>query len=141
RNFHATQVAFEKKIQRLGLAVHRTAVQDIAQRSHTPIAQGGKMPVDTGFLRASQAGSRVGPPHGTGRGERDVSYTTLFAGPIELVAMEATLRSPVWIGWTANYARFMEARYGFMRSEAQNWAHTVDKAIARVALTATARGL
>jgi hypothetical protein len=33
----------------------------------------------------------------------------------------AQLGRPIWGGWTAEYAPFMEERYGFLRSAAQNW--------------------
>lgn len=118
---------FAEKAKQRNLAIFRQSVEELAVRSNVPIAQGGKTPVDTGFLRASQAGSRVGMPYGPGKGDRNRKYSTPFSGPIELVTAQANLGDTVWLGWTAMYARFMEARYGFMRSEAQNWAYTVQR--------------
>lgn len=109
-------------------AIFRQTVQTLAHRSNTPIAQGGKLPVDTGFLRASQAGSRIGMPYGPTKGQRNQVYATPFAGPIELIVAQSNIGDTVWIGWTAEYAIYMEARYGFMRSEAQNWQFIVQQA-------------
>lgn len=71
-------------------------------------------------------------PSGPTKGERDRQYSTPFGGPIELVAAQANLGDTIWIGWTAEYAIYMEARYGFMRSEAQNWTYIVQQITAEV---------
>ncbi len=80
---------------------------------------GGKMPVDTGFLRGSLAASKTGMPAGG-------------AGPPELVLLTTKLGDSIFMGWTANYAIFMEARYGFQRSAAQNWNYIVTSVTAEV---------
>lgn len=131
-NVGRTASLFEMKARQRNIAIFRGTVEELARRANTPIAQGGKLPVDTGFLRASQAGSRIGMPYGPGQGNKDTKYTAPFSGPIELVTAQANLGDTVWVGWTAMYARFMEARYGFMRSEAQNWTYIVQRVTAEV---------
>ena len=123
---------FAEKAKQRNLAIFRQSVQELAERSNVPIAQGGKMPVDTDFLRASQGASRVGLPYGPTKGQKDMVYQTPFSGPIALVTAQAVLGDTIWVGWTAEYAIYMEARYGFMRSEAQNWTYTVERITAEV---------
>jgi hypothetical protein len=100
----------------------RQSVQDVVHEANTPQAQGGKMPVDTGFLRGSLAASTSGLPVANGI-------------PVELAILDwKPAESSLWIGWTAKYARHMEARYGFMRSAAQNWPAIVKRNVIKAAL-------
>jgi hypothetical protein len=111
----ASQVeAFADKSKRRQLAIFRESVQRVSHESNTPQAQGGKMPVDTGFLRNSQGASLTGLP-ATG------------AQPVELVLLTTKVGDTIWVGWTAEYAKYMEARYAFMRSAAQNWQFIVKR--------------
>lgn len=88
--------------------------------------EGGKMPVDTGFLRASMAVSFDGMPSGPGRGDADSTYQTDGqAVTLKLAGVE--VGKTIYAGWVANYAVFMEERYGFMRSAAMNWQMIVDE--------------
>ena len=100
-------------------AVFRESAQRLAQQANVPRAQGGNMPVDTGYLRNSQGASLQGMPS-TG------------AQPPALVLLSTKLGDSIYMGWTANYAIYMEARYGFARLAAQNWDFIVDKAVAEV---------
>jgi len=106
-------------------AVFRTAAQDIAREVQTPRAKGGKLPVDTAFLRNSFAADINTTPSGNG----ESSYS---AGPISIVIGRARIGDRVVFGWGANYAVYMEARYGFLRGAAQNWQQIVDKAAKKV---------
>ena len=106
-------------------AVFRTAAQDIAREVQTPRAKGGKLPVDTAFLRNSFAADINTTPSGDGNS----SYS---AGPISIVIGRARIGDRVVFGWGANYAVYMEARYGFLRGAAQNWQQIVDKAAKKV---------
>lgn len=126
RDFASQVKAFADKAQRRQLAIFRESAQRVAQRANVPQAQGGKLPVNTGFMRASQAGSVSGMPAGPGKGEPGRLYNAPLGQPVELAILQARIGGTVHIGWTANYARFMEARYGFMRSEAQNWGSIVN---------------
>ncbi len=106
-------------------AVFRTAAQDTAREVQTPRAKGGKLPVDTAFLRNSFAADINTTPSGNGNS----SYSS---GPISIVIGRAKIGDRVVFGWGANYAVYMEARYGFLRSAAQNWQQIVDKAAKKV---------
>ena len=106
-------------------AVWKTAAQDIAREVQTPRAKGGKLPVDTAFLRNSFAADVNSTPSGNG----ETPYTS---GPISIVINRAKIGDRVVFGWGANYAIYMEARYSFLRSAAQNWQQIVDKAAQKV---------
>jgi len=106
-------------------AVWKTAAQDIAREIQTPRAKNGRMPVDTSFLRNSFAADINAAPSGDGNS----SYS---AGPISIVINRAKIGDRVVFGWGANYAIYMEARYSFLRSAAQNWQQIVDKAAQKV---------
>ena len=49
-----------------------------------------------------------------------------------LAINKATLGDRIVFGWTAEYARYMEARYGFARAAAINWPNYVNEAARRV---------
>jgi len=106
-------------------AVWKTAAQDIAREVQTPRAKGGKLPVDTAFMRNSFAADINSTPGGNGN-------SPYSAGPISIVIGRAKIGDRVVFGWGANYAIYMEARYGFLRGAAQNWQQIVDKAAKKV---------
>lgn len=93
-------------------AVIKTAVQDMTAEMQTTRAQGGRMPVDTGFLRNSILGNGTNPAVGLAQWKPATGTYTL--------------------GWTANYAVYMDARYGFFRLGIQNWPNHVQNAIRKV---------
>jgi len=106
-------------------AVWKTAAQDIAREVQTPRAKGGKMPVDTGYLRNSFAADVNSTPAGNGN-------SPYSAGPISIVINRAKIGDRVVFGWNAQYSIYMEARYSFLRSAAQNWQQIVDKSAQKV---------
>lgn len=95
--------------------VVKQSAQDVGDLAQRPVAKGGNMPVDTGFLRNSLVAGLNG--------------TTGLSGPdayvLAIAGME--LGDSVMFGWTANYARYVEygtrGRAGrfFMLSAAQEW--------------------
>jgi hypothetical protein len=93
-------------------AVIKTAVQDMTTEMQTPRSKGGRLPVDTGFLRNSILGNGVAPVIGLTRWNIE--------------------SEPYTLGWTANYAIYMDARYGFFRLGIQNWPQHVQRAITKV---------
>lgn len=92
-------------------AVVKQSAQEVFSIAQTPIAQGGRMPVDTGFLRNSLAAELNGA---TVAGGAD-AYVLAVAG------ME--LGDVIFAGWTANYARVQEYMAGnfYMLGAAQQW--------------------
>lgn len=74
------------------LRVARQSIQDTVRIAQTTVAQGGDMPVDTGFLR----NSLVTEVRGTQVGAGADSYT------LGLSALQ--LGDPFQVAWTAEYA-------------------------------------
>lgn len=114
-SFTAQIKAFADRSKEKIEAVVKQSAQEVFSIAQTPIAQGGRMPVDTGFLRNSLVAELNGA---TVAGGAD-AYTLAVAG------ME--IGDVIFGGWTANYARFQE--YGtstfagnhFMLAAAQQW--------------------
>jgi len=122
-------------------AIARTAVQDTVSMAQRPKNSGGHMPIQTGFLRASiQAAIHDMPSGPTGNegghgGRRKFSSMENVAGEpvsVTLLRWHPNNGDPLFVGWTANYARYMEAKYGFMRLAAGKWESTVKKAVMKV---------
>lgn len=81
-------------------AVLSASVQDVIEAAQLPVAQGGRMPVDTGFLR----NSLVSELNGSKVAEGAEGYT--------LVSAQIEPGDTARFGWTAEYAMRME--YGFV---------------------------
>ena len=109
------------KYQKRMRAVYRNSVQEVAEDANTPVVKGGNMRVATGFLRNSQAFNLGQMPSGPTRGEPNQHYTSrIGAGPVEILGRWQP-GNTVFVGWTANYARFRNAKDGFMSLAAQKW--------------------
>jgi HK97 gp10 family phage protein len=113
--FTAQIKAFTDRAKEKMETVVKQSAQEVFSIAQTPKARGGRMPVDTGFLRNSMVASLNGSTVGGGAD----AYVLAVAG--------MDLGDTVFAGWTANYARFMEygtsktpANY-FMLSAAQQW--------------------
>lgn len=113
--FTAQIKAFTDRAKEKLETVVKQSAQEVYSIAQTPKAQGGRMPVDTGFLRNSLVAELNGS---TVAGGAD-AYVLAVAG--------MDLGDVVFAGWTANYARHME--YGtsrtpgnhFMLAAAQQW--------------------
>lgn len=121
------------------LAVVRTAIQSTVEEAQTPRPKGGKMPVDTGFLRWSGLASLNARPSGQGKGrERSASesvgplaeYSTPRGDILARVLGEMKIGDSFYWGWTAIYARKQEAYNGFLDSAVANFKTHVAKAVA-----------
>lgn len=128
--FHQQVLAFTEKCKRRQQAIFRTSAAEVMQIASVPKAQGGRMPVDTGFLVNSRAASTSGVP-GSGGPPPELVFATLEVG------------QTVWAGWTAAYALRMEYGFhgpdslgrvysqpgnAFLRGALQQWPQIVDKA-------------
>lgn len=125
--------AFRDKARKRSLAIFRESAQRLFHQANRSRDDGGRLPVDTGFLRASMVASKSGVPSGPGRGrarkagETGLLYSSPLGQPVELVILSAQLGETIWAGWSANYSPFMEERYGFFRTGAQNWQNIVNE--------------
>lgn len=107
-------------------AVVKTAAQAVVNDASTPVAKGGRMPVDTGFLRNSLSAAIGTMPQGPsdpmveGQGDLDA---------VSLVIANMKAGQTLYMGWSAAYSRPMEARYGFRDAAAQKWQQHVNAAV------------
>lgn len=107
------------------------ATQDLINEAQRTKAKGGKMPLDTGFLRASGRLSLTGVPTGPTRppkGEQAGSYRS----PDSVTIGGFTLGGSIFFGWTAIYARRMELYNGFYSTNVRNWQKFVDGAVRKL---------
>lgn len=114
--------------KRMLLAMKQSLINTI-NNAQTPVKKGGRMRVDTGFLRASGQASLNGMPTGATRGEKNGVYNW-NNGLVEAVINGMEMGATLFFGWTANYAKYREAYDGFLHAELQNWQKTVDAVIA-----------
>ena len=78
-------------------AVRRESVQRLVAIAQTPVAKGGNMPVDTGFLRSSLMASTATMPR-VGEGAQGSE------SQITLAIANWDAGQPLYLGYTANYA-------------------------------------
>ena len=108
-------------------AVQKTAAQDLVKEVSKPRDKGGNMPVDTSNLINSLHGNVGSLPRGSTDGN-----TSFQSGNIALAINKWNPGEVLYLGWTAEYAKHMEARYAFMKLAAQNWDSIVMKAARKV---------
>lgn len=120
-------------------AVVKQSLQDLTEEIQTPTAKGGRMRVDTGFLRASGQGSLSGMPTGPSRpptNDEAVHYDDGSEVPASVVLTIASLNvengDSFFFGWTANYAKYREAKDGFLRLGVQRWQSIVDATVQKL---------
>lgn len=136
--FQAQTDAIIEKTKKRMLALQRESIQRTIDIAQLPVAKGGKMRVDTGFLRASGQGSLNGMPSGPTRGEMKEpgSYPSAeeYRNDNSVVLALANMQfgSSFYFGWTANYARYREAFDGFLEAAVQQWPQTVAAVTAEI---------
>ena len=114
-------------------AVHRTAALEVANRANRPRAKGGRMRVDTGFLRASIAAAVGRMPTGEAKNPyKQANAVQVNEGALAAVLLTWQPRQELYIGWTASYAVPREARDGFLAGAVEQWDEIVEKAVKRV---------
>ena len=93
--------------------------------------RGGKMPIDTGFLRASGRSNIGSLPAGPSRGDKTQKYpspdeySTEGSTAVNLARMN--IGDVFYFGWCAEYAAVIELQYAFLDSALQNWQTIVSK--------------
>lgn len=125
--FSVTLERFAEKSEQRMKAVMQMSVQDVIDDAQLSVAKGGRMRVDTGFLRASGTASLTGMPSGPVRGDKD--FYADDSAAIELVIAGFGPGKTFWFGWSANYARAREAKDAFLRMAAQRFPFYVKKNI------------
>ena len=141
---------FDKQIDKIKikaeekmLAVVKNAIRDVVIEAQTPVAKGGKMRVDTGFLRWSGTASLTGLPIGQTEGrKRKKGEIGVLAGyrydennggkVLNDVLMHLKLGDKFYFGWTARYAQFREMYDGFMSSALANFQQHIEEQTRRL---------
>lgn len=101
----------------------------------TAAGEGGHMPVDTGFLRASLIATLNAPNEGIRFKPENVDAFSYADGQVSMTILGARIEDVIYAVYTANYARHVEygangrAGYGFVRLAAQNWQMVVDEVV------------
>lgn len=132
---HIDQIVANTKEKMLD--VTKEALSRTIEEMQVPTSKGGKMRVDTGFLRNSAVAEINALPSGvsTGRkrkkGEIGIlsEYEDDNMGPTGVKIGDLEIGDTFYFGWTANYARIREAYDGFMESALMNWQKHVDDAV------------
>lgn len=133
-SFSAAVAAWVDKVEGATEAVFKQSAQAVVAEMQTPVAEGGRMRVDTGFLRNSLLGSTASmPPIVPGSGPaKDKTYDFEF-GQIEAVIAGSSIGDTLYFGYTAGYAGAREygangqPADGFVRLAAQRWPTIVDR--------------
>lgn len=138
-SFSAQVDAWVKEVKTRELAVFRESAQRVISDMQTPEGSGGRMPVDTGFLRASLQMTLNAPAMGTLQKPLEGSGR-LGAGQVDLRFDHAELGDTIYATYGAAYARRLEygfvgqdslgrtynqAGKAFVRSAAQKWGQIV----------------
>lgn len=118
---------YERRLTR----TFQQAAQDVAQEANTTVKEGGRLRIDTGFLRASQAAQLNALPVGPTRGDRNATYNQSLGTSVTAALAAWRPGDSLYIGWTANYARVREYKDGFVRGAAEKWSRIVDSAAQR----------
>ena len=124
KSFEAQVTSWARKSEARMLAVAQTAAQDMAEEMQTTRDKGGRMPVDTGYLRNSGMADIGKMPSG------ESSPGNMRT--VVLAINKMKLGDTLYFGWVANYAKYMEAKYAFMRTPAQKWGRFVKLASRRI---------
>jgi hypothetical protein len=121
-------------------AVFKESAQRVVETMQKPVAAGGNMPVETGFLRASLRTTLNSPASGSiANPGNPVQYDD---GSVALAINGAELGDTIYAVYTAKYARRSEYGFvgedslgrtynqvgrGFVRLAAQQWPQIVDQ--------------
>lgn len=121
--------AFNRKCEKRLNSAAKLATQATVEEMNTPQGKGGRLPVDTGFLRSSIAAAIDRMPSGTTKPE---TKGDVIAG--DAVAPVLLRWNPadevIYVGYLAEYATVQEYHNGFLRGAVENWDQNVKEASA-----------
>ncbi len=145
-NFAAQVIAWVKETQDRMDTVFKESCQDLLSEMQTPVAEGGNMPVDTGFLRASVRVNTDGFRPATLTPPSEASKFTYNPAAAVLAILGAEIGDTVFMSYTANYARPVHYGSGdregrqWVTMAAQRWPQIVAAACGRLQTASTANG-
>lgn len=137
-SFSAAVDAWCKKTEDRMTRIWKQSTQDVINEAQKTVGAGGRMRVDTGFLRASgrASTSEMASINPSARPQEGQRYS-FDEGEVATVIASAELGMTIYFGYTASYAGYRE--YGangqppdaFVRTAAAQWQPIVSKNIAR----------
>jgi len=138
-SFSAAVAQWADKVEGAVEAVFKEATQEVVEHMQKPAGHGGRMRVDTGFLRASLLASSTSMPaiNASSKPTEGRAYSPDFA-QVEAVIAGADIGDTLYFGYTAAYAGHREygangqPADGFVRMAAQNWPIIVDRKAAEL---------
>lgn len=128
--FGATVDAWARKTEARMAAVFHEATQRTVSLAQS------RIPVDTGFARASIRGSLQSMPPIDPNASKPGGSVPYDSSEIILTIAGAELGQTIYVGWTANYVQYLEnghskqAPSGFVRLAALQWQNTVNEVVA-----------
>ena len=134
--FSAQIDAWVRETKERQTAVFRESSQRITEEILLPVAKGGHMRVETGFLRASLSASLDGAlPQLAARPESAVEASRASgapsiqfdSSPVTLTISNADIGDKITFAFAANYARHVENRFAMVRLGAQRWPQAVEE--------------
>lgn len=103
RKFVADVEAFKRLTIDKMLRVAKQSLQDVIREAQTTVAQGGNMPVDSGYLRNSLIVTVAGVERA--RGDPDAGPNSNTGNEAVILGLSALeLGDPFQVAWTAEYA-------------------------------------
>lgn len=125
---------FDVKARQALRVVARESVQDVISIAQTTVGAGGRMRIDTGFLRASiQAALHTMPsgPTAPKKGAKKGQHKTQVAGEpvaVTLLQWDPYTSARLFVGWTAAYARTREYHDSYLEGAVELWDQIVKRA-------------
>lgn len=112
--------------------IAKESIQRVIEESQKPVAKGGNMRVDTGFLRNSGVAQIGGLPSGPNKNPfKDPNSAPVWDNSSAAVTINRLkLGQTLFFGWTANYAIHRENQDAFVRRAVQNWQQIVNEVTA-----------
>ena len=139
-DFGGDVAKFGQRYQARLRAVARESVQDVIEIAQTPTGDGGRMRIDTGFLRASIQAALHAMPSGPTlpkKGAKKGEYTRQAAGEpvaVALLRWDPNTNDRLFVGWTADYARARDAHDSYLTGAVELGDQIVKRAAKKAAV-------
>jgi hypothetical protein len=104
----------------------KASILDLVENAQHTVNEGGRMRVDTGFLRWSGVSALNVIPRGPTHGDRKAKNSYLYdGGSLDATLAKMKMGDTFYFGWTAHYARYRELYDGFLEGAMQQWSRIV----------------
>ncbi|MCG8447862.1 MAG: HK97 gp10 family phage protein [Hyphomicrobiales bacterium] len=134
KSFSAQVGDWVQKSERRMEAVFKESTQRVIEEAQKTRKEGGRMRVDTGFLRASLMASTAAMPllrAGARPAPNTPDNSVLYeSDQVALVIAGAGVGDTIYAGYTAEYAAARESKDAFVTSAALKWQQIVNQVVA-----------